>query len=232
MNKKNIIPIFSISVVVLLVGAALVYSDFSLDVDKEKKQVKKPSQVFESKVIEKNKEGEEIFKKDFSDFNDIKKYSGDIADIKFASTTWSKKVTTTISKVVDRGPTFAGKYTVVTYVCGKECQRSTIVNVETGEVVADGLRSVYDVSYRLNSRLFIVNPKKNLPKKTELKEGVSTDYYVLQDGQMRFVGKQSVSNSKDEVCAQVVTTAENKATGQELSFPTSCDVPKFGWVVK
>ena len=228
MNKKTLIPVFLITGVVLLVGATLVFSDFSFDDSEQDKK----KEVFESEVV-KGESGEDIFKQDFSDFNNIKKYQGKIADIKFGDHDWSKKVSSTVKQVVDRGPTFAGKYAVVTYVCGKECQRSTIVNVDSGKIIADGLRSVYDVDYRLSSRLFIVNPKQNLPTdKNEIKENVSTDYYLLKDGSLKFLGKQNLVQQKNKACAQVVTTAKNKATQQELSFPTPCDVPKYGWDIK
>lgn len=228
MNKKTLIPIFLITSVVLLVGTTLVFSDFSFDNSKPDKK----KELFESEVV-KSKSGEDIFKQDFSDFNSIKKYQGKISDINFKGKDWSNKVSSTVKQVVNRGPTFAGKYAVVTYVCGRECQRSTIVNVDSGKIIADGLRSVYDVDYRLNSRLFIVNPKQNLPTdKNKIKEDVSTDYYVLKDGGLKFLGKQNLAKQKNKACAKVVTTATNKATDQKLSFPTPCDVPKYGWKVE
>ncbi|PSO44371.1 MAG: hypothetical protein BRC22_02635 [Parcubacteria group bacterium QH_9_35_7] len=232
MKKRTLIPLFIAFLLVFAVGVILFWKDFPLaggefGADKEdQNQEQRTENVFKSEVIV--KEGDkQYFKKNFEDFDDIQKFQGKISEVNFATGTRSWKVSSTISEVVKRGPTFAGKYAVATWVCGQECQQSTIVDVSNGEIIVDGIRSVYDVDYRINSKLFVVNPTENVPE-SGLKEDVSTQYYKLKDNQLKFIGKNNISNEKEN-CAQIVTKAENKAIGVTLNFPTPCDVPTYGW---
>lgn len=225
MNNKIIIPIGTTFLLVIIVVILLFVWNGS-----ENKQQNK---VFTNKMVTNTKDGKQKFVKNFSDFNgNIDKFVGQIATTSFEKNSTSYKVSSTIKKSVQQGPTFAGKYAVSTYVCGHECQRSTIVDVTTGEVIVDGLRSVYNVDYRLNSRLFVVNPEKNLPEdKTKIKSGVATSYYAIKDGKLKFIGKQDLNPKENKACSKIVTQVRNEATGEVVFFPTPCDVPQFGWKV-
>lgn len=224
MNKKVFISVGTTFLIVLIVAVLLFIWNSSSD-NKSKKKV------FANNMVTTTKSGKTKFTKNFSDFSDsIGKFEGKISTTSFSGNSTSMQVSSTIKQVVQQGPTFAGKYAVVTYVCGHECQRSTIVNINTGKIIADGLRSVYNVAYQLDSRLFIVNPVTNLPTdKSKIKQGVATSYYVIEDGKLKFIGKQDLNPKEQEACAQVVTRAKNKATGEDVFFPTPCDVPKFSW---
>ncbi|MFB6182232.1 MAG: hypothetical protein ABEJ24_05050 [Candidatus Magasanikbacteria bacterium] len=229
MNNKTILSLFIALLLILAIGAVLVMRDIDLkkDDNQDKKQTKK--NIFRSEVIVK-KGNDRFFKKDFKDFNNIKKFQGKIAAVNFTTGTYSWNVSSTIRETTKKGPTFAGNYAVSTWVCGKECQRSSIVNVASGEIIVDGIRSVYGVDYRINSSLFVVNPPKNVPQSdSEVKENVSTQYYELKEGELDFIGKNSLTKEKQTSCAQVVTKAKNESTGEVLNFPTPCAVPEYGW---
>ncbi len=232
MKKRTLIPLFITFLLVVAIGIILFWKDFplaggELGVDNNKQEQEQTTEnVFKSEVIV--KEGDSsYFKKDFEDFDNLQKFQGKISEVSFTTGTKSWEVSSTISDVVKRGPNFAGKYAVSTWVCGQECQQSTIVDVSNGEIIADGVRSVYDVNYRISSKLFVVNPPENVPE-SSLKEDVATQYYKLDGNQLKFIGKDDISKEKEN-CAQIVTKAKNEATGETLNFPTPCDVPAYGW---
>lgn len=68
-----------------------------------------------------------------------------------------------IIEALKRGPTFAGKFAVVEWGCGSNCQQHAVVNVETGLVVALGLQTEFGLEYSLDSTLLVTNPKEKLP---------------------------------------------------------------------
>jgi hypothetical protein len=60
-------------------------------------------------------------------------------------------------KAFEATANFAGKYKVVQWGCGTQCQQNSLINLATGEII-NGFTSSYGVGYKLNSTLFIVNP--------------------------------------------------------------------------
>ncbi|HCC05674.1 TPA: hypothetical protein DEP58_05255 [Patescibacteria group bacterium] len=68
-----------------------------------------------------------------------------------------------LSEGLKRGPTFAGKFTVVEWGCGSNCQQHAVLDVESGLVVAYGPQTEYGVEYSLDSTLLVTNPKDRLP---------------------------------------------------------------------
>lgn len=95
--------------------------------------------------------------------------------------------TVTIDGAKD-GPNFAGAFTVIEYGCGTNCQLHTILNAKTGTVISyDELLSFYDVDYRLDSRLLVVNPKEALVENfgNEIPQYFKTKYYELTEDGLR-----------------------------------------------
>lgn len=66
----------------------------------------------------------------------------------------------------------------------------------------------------------------------ELKDGMKVGVKGEADGDKVSISVLSVLAGADneKICAQVITTAVNPATGEKKDFPTPCDVPK-GWGV-
>ena len=56
------------------------------------------------------------------------------------------------------GPNFAGRYTVVTWGCGTDCQSIAIIDAKTGAVRTAPFVTAVGARYRLDSRLFVANP--------------------------------------------------------------------------
>lgn len=81
------------------------------------------------------------------------------------------------------GANFALHYKVATFECGEECQYSSIVNLETNTLVVFRKPSIYGVSYKENSDLFIINPKNSLD--------ADTIYYKIMSDNLIGICKES-----------------------------------------
>jgi hypothetical protein len=68
-----------------------------------------------------------------------------------------------ITKALEQGATFAGRFAVATLSCGNNCESHAVIDVGSGLVVAYGIPTEYGVEYTLDSALFVTNPVKNLP---------------------------------------------------------------------
>lgn len=90
-------------------------------------------------------EGEYVTEPDFRIFKEAEKY---------------RRI---IIEALKRGPNFAGRFTVVEWGCGSNCQQHAVVDVETGLVVAYGLQTEFGLEYSIDSTLLVTNPKEKLP---------------------------------------------------------------------
>jgi hypothetical protein len=126
----------------------------------------------------------------FYDFPDYDSYSvpespktlaGDIA---WTSHEKAWNVRTRLREGLKEGPNYAGKYAVIMHGCGSSCQVYWIVNVETGKVVGN-VTAGAGASYKIDSRLFIVNPPSD-PLNIGGEYGFSAtehpiDFYLIGD---------------------------------------------------
>ena len=91
------------------------------------------------------------------------------------------------------GPNFAGRYTVVRWGCGPECQQAVVVDARTGGVVMAPFLTRLGFRFRLDSRLFVANPPEAVQRALrhgEVKTRYKSVYYVWHNG--RFVAVYSV----------------------------------------
>ena len=94
---------------------------------------------------------------------------------------------TVISNAYKKGPNFAGHYVVAEWGCGTGCQNHVIADTKTGKIIDAEIMSANGVEYKIDSRLFIANPQRemidgydgNIPAYTE------TEYYVVSDDGLR-----------------------------------------------
>ncbi len=56
------------------------------------------------------------------------------------------------------GPNFAGRYTIVDWGCGSECQSFVIVDAKTGAIFQPDVTAAWGLLYKRDSNLLIVNP--------------------------------------------------------------------------
>lgn len=99
-------------------------------------------------------------------------YRGDPPTVQTA-TDEKKQLATLLNEGVKKESDFAGHYAVVGWGCGPTCQRHAVIDKRDGRIALFGLESTHGVSYKVNSRLLIVNPPyatidgEPAPQKTE-----------------------------------------------------------------
>lgn len=140
-----------------------------------------------------------------------------------------------LEEAMQQGPFFANRYRVAEWGCGTSCQNAALVDYETGTISAFGLRSTVGFDHRSDSALLIVNPKdlveRELSFSDTIAKNLETEYYVMTDMGLEFLCAENIADTGEEVCAQVVVSAKNEATGKEMTFSDPCDVPKNNWMV-
>jgi hypothetical protein len=107
----------------------------------------------------------------------------DVVPVNFDSYPDSKKFKTAIQSAVAGGPNFSGHYTVASWGCGTSCQENAIIDMKTGDILVFGIASQYGVSTKRDSKLFIVNPRENIPDYVtkEEKNTLTTSFYILEN---------------------------------------------------
>ena len=157
-----------------------------------------------------------------------REFAGEPAAINFGANTDAQAFRTLLTRAASTGPNFAGAYTVATWGCGTSCQMSAIIDASTGAIVAYGIPSSSGVAYTKESRLLTINPYDAAVLDAET--NVASDYYILSNGQLQYLGKFDGRTGEPPVCIQVITKAINPMTKEQVTFPSPCRVP-FGWQV-
>lgn len=164
----------------------------------------------------------------FEEFKAGERYVGPVASVNFKSRPEAEQFRTAITDGAKSGPNFAGHYTVVSWGCGTSCQSSAIVDAVSGDITEYGVLSMYELGFRADSNLLVINPEKNVPRDPVLRDGLATDYYELKDGKLSPLCKKIADEPEPRICIQVLAPARNPFTGEVRVFPTPCDVPA-GW---
>ena len=94
----------------------------------------------------------------FADHPAVDKFTGKPCAARNKSAPEVKKFTARIREGAKEGPNFAGRYTIVDWGCGSDCQSFVIVDAKTGEIHSPSITSSRGLLYRLDSSLLIVNP--------------------------------------------------------------------------
>ena len=97
----------------------------------------------------------------FADFGVAEVFSGIPAPVDFSSHRDARTFRTRLRDGARDGPNFAGQFTVVTWGCGTACTQRSVVDVRSGAVYFAPFALVA-VSYRLDSRLLIVDPPEEI----------------------------------------------------------------------
>lgn len=96
-----------------------------------------------------------------------------------------RKFRTVLSKGAKEGPNYAGHYTIVPIGCGTMCQIIWLINAKTGKIILNFV-STSGASYRLNSKLLVINPVDELTKEDQISlENSKTHYYVLDNNKVK-----------------------------------------------
>ncbi len=105
-------------------------------------------------------------------------FTGIPAAVDLESHPLARQFRTRLTEGAKQGPNFAGRYTIVEWGCGTNCQQVAVVDARTGRV-SDWLTTELGSDYRLDSRLFIKNP--DLEECAQL-EWCKTEYYRFESG--------------------------------------------------
>ena len=83
-----------------------------------------------------------------------------------------------------KGPNFAGRYTVVSSGCGKDCD--AIVDAKTGRIILFGISSSFGIQYKKDSSLIVVNPPSQIPKNVSAEDvmGITTNYFNFENASL------------------------------------------------
>jgi hypothetical protein len=132
----------------------------------------------------------------FEDFPAAAKFTGQPAPVNIGSHKEARMFRTRLREGTAKGPSFAGRYTVVMWGCGAACQMVAVVDAGDGHVSFAPFTTTEGASYRLDSRLFIANPPEKLkliPKKYLLGQDISIEYYVWENKKFRLICKFPIS---------------------------------------
>jgi hypothetical protein len=104
---------------------------------------------------------------DFSRYPNKDEFHGKPAAPNLKSAKGARRFRTVLRKGAREGPNFAGHYTVVSWGCGIVCQSHAIVDARSGRVTMVPFGTVYELEYRLHSRLLVADPSEEcLPSGT------------------------------------------------------------------
>jgi len=117
------------------------------------------------------------------------------ASVDYNSYADAKKYKTAIDTAFSLGPNFSGHYVVASWGCGTTCQESTIIDGNTGKILVFGIVSEYGIETEVDSRLLVVNPKKNIPEvlTTEEQKTLITNFYTLENNALVLLCRESAS---------------------------------------
>lgn len=93
----------------------------------------------------------------------------------------AKMFRSNLEEVQNRRPNFAGHYLVVKWGCGSPCAEIALIDAKTGNVSMAPFFTRVGESYRIDSRLFIVNPKPS--------PLFDTEYYLWDGNKFVELGK-------------------------------------------
>jgi len=109
-----------------------------------------------------------------------------------------EELSDTVKKIIEEsirnGPNFSGYYFASSWNCGASCQESVIIDGRTGKFLITGVVSKYGIDTKKDSKLFIVNPIKNIP--TDITAGederasLITSYYTLESDGLNLICRE------------------------------------------
>lgn len=107
----------------------------------------------------------------------------------------AKKYKTAIDAAFSLGPNFSGHYVVASWGCGATCQESTIIDADTGKILVFGIVSEYGIETKADSKLLVVNPKKNIPEalSAEEQKTLITSFYTLDNDALVLLCRENAS---------------------------------------
>jgi hypothetical protein len=96
----------------------------------------------------------------------------------------ARRFLSALRRGVEKGPNFAGAYTVVIWGCGTSCQSGAVVDGRTGRVWPLPQDLARGAEFEVTSRLFVADPVKSRPQPYE---SAYVKYYEWRDSLFVFI---------------------------------------------
>jgi hypothetical protein len=93
----------------------------------------------------------------FESYRVAKTFSGRPADVNLLSHPKARLFRTMLKLSAEKGPNFAGHYTIGTWGCGSDCRMLAVIDARSGRVYFAPFWVGIDATFRLDSALLIVN---------------------------------------------------------------------------
>jgi hypothetical protein len=93
----------------------------------------------------------------FEQYSVSKRFSGKPAAVNLRSHRKARLFRTMLRLGAEKGPNFAGHYTVATWGCGSDCRMVAVIDAITGKVFFAPFQVSTGASFRIDSRLLVAN---------------------------------------------------------------------------
>jgi len=136
----------------------------------------------------------------FEDYPTSARFQGKPAPVDLRSHPQARKFRTVLRDGVKSGANFAGHYAVNHWGCGTECIRIGIVDLKTGRAYVAPFFTSFAMAYRINSRLFLVEPPEKLKEVfgVEVPQAIHTRYYLWANNRLVLIYPKNESNDTAE----------------------------------
>jgi len=112
----------------------------------------------------------------------------------------AKRFITRIKEGAEKGPNFAGHYTLILWGCGTMCQSFTIVDSMNGKIYPPPSVTATGICYRLDSKLLITDPiTPDVLEEGKVPNWLTTRYYKWDDNKLTLI-KESKAITPDDNC--------------------------------
>lgn len=110
-------------------------------------------------------------------------HRGRPAPVDITSNSTARQFRTLLKTGAESGPNFAGRFTVVVWGCGTECQSFAVIDARTGRVHDPPTAAELGLDFRLDSRLLVINPAHAIRERygAAPPAWLSSRFYVFHD---------------------------------------------------
>ena len=135
----------------------------------------------------------------FQDFPATDVFRGSPAAPLLGSARYGGTFRTRLRDGARKGPNFAGAFTIVMWGCGSPCQYLAVIDARTGALSKQTLQTATGATYRVDSRLLIVDPRQpDYPPPGECAACGTEAAYVWNGTRFEPVGKGPHPHIRDD----------------------------------
>ena len=94
----------------------------------------------------------------FADYPVSGAFRGRPAPARFENDSLDRRFRTVLREGAQRGPNFAGHFTIVTWGCGSSCQMNAVIDAHAGRIYHPWFQTMMGSAHELSSALLIADP--------------------------------------------------------------------------